>query len=75
MPLIGRGAELIESIFVDWKDPNSKHVTAEKIKKQQYDYFEGWSNRPVGIFPEGTCTNGKVLLPFKLGAFLNLLPV
>lgn len=30
---------------------------------------------PLGIFPEGTCTNGHCLLDFKSGAFKSLSPI
>ena len=31
--------------------------------------------RPMLLFPEGTTTSGRCLLPFKTGAFLAGLPV
>lgn len=31
--------------------------------------------RPLLLFPEGTTTNGRFLLPFKTGAFLAGLPL
>lgn len=31
--------------------------------------------RPMLLFPEGTTTNGKMLLPFKTGGFLAGVPV
>lgn len=62
VPLIGRAAELIETIFVDRSDPNSKHKTAEQIKQVQNAYLKNSHPKPLGIFPEGTCTNGECLL-------------
>ena len=35
----------------------------------------GTNNNPLGIFPEGTATNGVNLLPFKKGAFISLTPI
>jgi lysophosphatidylcholine acyltransferase/lyso-PAF acetyltransferase len=31
--------------------------------------------RPMLLFPEGTTSNGQMLLPFKTGAFLAGVPV
>ena len=43
--------------------------------KTQQDFLEGKSSKRLGIFPEGTTTNNKCLLPFKQGAFYGLSPV
>lgn len=75
VPIIGRGAELLETIFVDRSDPNSKHNTIEEITKTQKEFIEGKSTKRLGIFPEGTTTNGSCLLAFKPGAFISLTPV
>lgn len=37
--------------------------------------MENKSTVPIGIFPEGTSTNGRVLINFKKGAFYSLTPV
>lgn len=43
----------------------------EDIKRVQHNKLEGKSDFALGIFPEGTTTNGSVLLPFKPGAFYS----
>jgi 1-acyl-sn-glycerol-3-phosphate acyltransferase len=41
----------------------------------QREKLEGKSEFSLGIFPEGTTTNGQVLLKFKPGAFMSKTPV
>lgn len=47
------------------------------VKQRMQDMVAGRlpGARPVLLFPEGTTTNGRYLLPFKTGAFLAGLPV
>ena len=56
---------------MDRVSPDSRHDAASQIKKRAMD--NRWPH--VGIFPEGTTTNGKVLISFKSGAFSPGLPV
>ena len=65
IPVAGGVAMALQTIFVDRKDPNSKHKVLEKIKKRTHDpRFPS-----LMIYPEGTCTNGKCLVQFKKGPF------
>ncbi|MCO5588557.1 hypothetical protein L7F22_042514 [Adiantum nelumboides] len=58
-------------IPVDRVSPNSRHDAAAQIKRRAMDNV--WPH--VAIFPEGTTTNGKVLISFKTGAFSPGLPI
>ena len=66
MPIFGRIAAALSTIFVDRKDPESKRKTARAIIERAQS--AAWP--PVLVFPEGTCTNGSALISFKVGAFL-----
>ena len=66
MPVVGKVAVALQTIFVDRKDPDSKHKCVAAIKERATD--AAWP--PLLVFPEGTCTNGDVLISFKPGAFL-----
>jgi 1-acyl-sn-glycerol-3-phosphate acyltransferase len=58
MALLGSSAQAIQCIFVDRAAKDSRKATLEEIvRKSKNDLFP-----PVGIFPEGTTTNGKCLI-------------
>lgn len=62
-PLFGTLTSLSDTIFVNRIDPSNIHRELERIA-----FF--LSNRTnVILFPEGTSTNGKELLPFKTSFF------
>ena len=75
MPIFGKIAIGLQSIFVDRGDNNSRKKTLDEVLQKQKDFIEGKPVLPLMIFPEGTTTSGRHLLSFKKGAFLNLLPV
>lgn len=76
VPIIGWAGELLETIFVDrGSDHQSKEKIISQIEKAQQEFYDHKTFKPLGIFPEGTTTNGKVLLKFKHGAFISKLPV
>ena len=70
MPIFGKIAMGLQSIFVDRYNTNSRKNTLEEIFQRQRDYMEGKPVMPFMIFPEGTTTSGRHLLNFKKGAFL-----
>jgi 1-acyl-sn-glycerol-3-phosphate acyltransferase len=58
-------------------DTTSQAGVAALVRRRMEDSAAGRlpGSRPMLLFPEGTTTNGKYLLPFKTGAFLAGLPV
>ena len=72
IPLIGKCIELSQSINVKREDPNSRHNTVQEIVRRTNlhnhpDPAERWPQ--LLIFPEGSTSNRKALMAFKLGAF------
>jgi len=61
----------IQGIFVKRDDPLDKKKVIVAIKRRTTT--EGFP--PLLVFPEGTCTNSKVLIQFKKGAFVGGVPV
>lgn len=63
MPLVGWGASVVNTVYVDRSNKESRAATkseiAQRIRK----------GRSVIIFPEGTTGNGNGLLPLKPGMF------
>jgi len=53
-----------QSIFVERTDPSSRSKAATEIRRRAE---AGGSWPQLVIFPEGTCCNGKSLLPYKPG--------
>ena len=75
MPIFGKIAIGLQSIFVDRKNINSRKQTMDEIIKKQKDFMEGKPVMTFMLFPEATTTSGRHLLSFKKGAFFSLLPV
>ena len=75
MPIFGKIAIGLGSIFVNRNDPNSRKNTLDEVLKKQKDFIEGKPIMPLMVFPEGTTSSGRHLFSFKKGAFFNLLPV
>jgi lysophosphatidylcholine acyltransferase/lyso-PAF acetyltransferase len=75
-PIWGYCAQLIQCLFVNRRDKDSRKQCLEDLKKRCDDilYYPRSFNQLV-IFPEGTTTDGTVLLDFKKGAFLVENPV
>lgn len=62
-PLLGQLAWLIGTVFVDRGDRNKTSLVAEQMR----GYLD--SGATVTLFPEGTCGDGKHVLPFKRSLF------
>ncbi|KAJ7007565.1 lysophospholipid acyltransferase LPEAT2 [Populus alba] len=66
MPFVGTIIRAMQVIYVNRFLPSSrKHAVNEVKRKATCDKFPR-----VLLFPEGTTTNGKVLISFQLGAFI-----
>ena len=75
LPIFGKIAQGLQSIFVDRNNPNSRKEVLDKIIERQKDFIEGKPVMPFMIFPEGTTSSGRHLFKFKRGAFYSNLPV
>jgi len=62
---------IIQTVWVDRNAENSRQESARMISRRSYE--PGWPQ--TLIFPEGTNTNGKVLIRFRTGAFATSKPV
>lgn len=70
---MGRIFKATQTIFVERDDKNSKANVAQQIQ-ERVSLDSPWQ-RQLGIAPEGTCTNRKSLIQFKVGAFSPGAPV
>ena len=70
-PVVGPFAKLLGVIFVAREDPASRQNTADAIVARA----KSEKGRPLLIFPEGTTTNGRVLISFRPGPFRPGAPV
>jgi len=73
VPIVGKIMEEMDVIFVDRKDKASREMTKEAIREHCSSWQPG--DRPLLIFPEGTTTNGREIIPFRKGAFEPGVPV
>ena len=72
IPLIGLCLRFVQSLFVCREDPQSRQKTVKTIvERAQNDTV--WPQ--LLIFPEGSTSNRKALVPFKPGAFVPGKPV
>eukprot|EP00096_Caligus_rogercresseyi_P003272 TRINITY_DN1601_c0_g1_i1.p1 TRINITY_DN1601_c0_g1~~TRINITY_DN1601_c0_g1_i1.p1 ORF type:complete len:349 (+),score=119.01 TRINITY_DN1601_c0_g1_i1:260-1306(+) len=62
-----------QTIFVDRRKSDSRKATMEMIRKRALDPDNDYTQ--VFLCPEGTNTNRKVLIKFKIGAFAPGVPV
>ena len=56
-----------QTIFVDRQDKNAKANVLKEFERRAAD--ARWPK--IVLFPEGTCTNRKVLITFRTGAFVT----
>ncbi|GGI84901.1 1-acyl-sn-glycerol-3-phosphate acyltransferase [Polymorphobacter multimanifer] len=67
-PIVGWLARLHNTVFVSRTDRRSVGTQAEELRAALAE------RQPVAIFPEGTTTDGRSLLPFKPALFAVLMP-
>jgi len=70
--IFGNLTKLCQPIIVDRDQHKSRLNSVNKVKERVASKL-GWP--PLSVYPEGTCTNRKVLVLFKSGAFIPGLPV
>lgn len=71
-PLICHTGVAGEGIFVDRRNPDSRQACKDAIAHRAKS---SWTGLPLLIFPEGTTTNGRIFIQFKLGPFSPGQPV
>ncbi|XP_031706509.1 lysophospholipid acyltransferase LPCAT4 [Anarrhichthys ocellatus] len=72
LPVIGALLEFNQSVLVSRTDPESRRKAVAQLTERM---TSGGYWPQMLMFPEGTTTNGTVLIKFKPGAFLAGLPV
>ncbi|KAM3857338.1 lysophospholipid acyltransferase LPCAT4 [Diretmus argenteus] len=72
LPVIGALLEFNQAVLVSRKDPQSRKKAVSQITERLTS--NGYWPQML-MFPEGTTTNGSVLIKFKPGAFLAGVPV
>ena len=72
LPFLGTILKVLQPIYVQRKDPLSRKNSTDEIARRAKSNGK-WP--PVVVFPEGTCTNRKVVVSFKTGSFLPGTPV
>ncbi|KAK9274316.1 hypothetical protein L1049_019130 [Liquidambar formosana] len=71
LPFVGTIIRAMQVIYVNRFLPSSRKYAVQEIKrKASCDRFPR-----VLLFPEGTTTNGRVLISFQLGAFIHGYPI
>ncbi|KAI0562093.1 Acyltransferase [Gracilaria domingensis] len=75
IPGIGRVGAGQHAFYIDRMENKGISVSQAISDRQRLVQDSAHEIPPVAIFPEGTTTNGRYLLPFKTGAFVSGLPV
>ena len=72
IPVFGTLMKAVQPILVHRNNTESKRDTVKAIKHRMQS-GEEWPQ--LVVFPEGTCTNKKYMINFKLGAFVAAQPI
>ncbi|XWS77133.1 hypothetical protein CRYUN_Cryun01aG0235900 [Craigia yunnanensis] len=71
IPFVGTIIRAMQVIYVNRSSPASRKNAVNEIKRRA-----SWDTFPrLLLFPEGTTTNGRVLISFQLGAFIHGYPI
>eukprot|EP00759_Apiculatamorpha_spiralis_P050558 PhF_6_TR4822/c0_g1_i1/m.6675/K13510/LPCAT1_2; lysophosphatidylcholine acyltransferase / lyso-PAF acetyltransferase len=73
-PLAGEILRASHHVTVD-RDENGAVRNAKLCHEAIEEFVADKRYPPLGIFPEGTCSNGSVLLRFRIGAFKPGVPI
>eukprot|EP01126_Amoeba_proteus_P011352 TRINITY_DN14569_c0_g3_i5.p1 TRINITY_DN14569_c0_g3~~TRINITY_DN14569_c0_g3_i5.p1 ORF type:complete len:377 (-),score=81.55 TRINITY_DN14569_c0_g3_i5:127-1257(-) len=74
-PFLSAMMRATKSILIDREDPNSRQQAKKDIHRRAHLAKSDSRWHPMLIFPEGTCTNGRSLVMFAVGAFAPGVPV
>jgi len=72
--MLGPIGKFMQLTIVNRSSKESRQMALESIKRRAEQTQEGLFPQTI-IFPEGTCTNAKALIKFKVGAFHAGTPV
>ncbi len=72
VPIFGMAMRLNKMVLVDRANGQSRD-DAKRLIRERMELKDAFS--PLIVFPEGTTTNGRYLIPFKTSAFEPGLPV
>ncbi len=75
VPLVGRIGRFLQVLFVKREKEESRRKVVDQIRRHAFSVVASKWPRPLLLYPEGTCTNGRALIHFKAGAFQSGLPV
>ena len=75
IPLIGWHCTARQSIYLNREDNKDRDKVLENIRKRCERVRQHGDVAPLMIFPEGTVTNGRTLMSFKKGPFVNGDPI
>eukprot|EP00794_Sanderia_malayensis_P007140 gene7140-7945_t len=71
-PILGHAVRAFQPVYVTRGHLHSRQETIQRVVDRAKS-DKDWPQ--ICVFPEGTCTNGKCLITFKLGAFYAGVPV
>lgn len=74
-PIVAQWSAFLRCIYVTRESQGNRSDAVEHIRERIEAVQAGSHLPPLLIFPEGTTSNGRYVLPFKRGAFSNLQPV
>jgi lysophosphatidylcholine acyltransferase/lyso-PAF acetyltransferase len=69
VPVVGTIAASMDCLFVQRENGGEKSGASSLVRSRLAQLSAG-ATPPLWVFPEGTTTNGRFLLPFRVGAFL-----
>lgn len=70
LPFVGIISQMMGCIYVDRSNKSGGGVSGQVRDRMKESIASGNEHQLMLLFPEGTTTNGRYLLPFKTGAFL-----